>query len=110
MDETELNEKIFEKKEKLKKLYEGNGFWKRCIIYATICLFGISFLGITVIQNSKEYKWLGILLLIVPIILFILSLILWENREEKIKITEDELRNLETKKILQTEEKNNKGD
>ena len=58
MDETELNEKISEKKKKLKKLYESLGVYKWECIPGIIGLICLAIVSIPIICSSGKLKWI----------------------------------------------------
>ena len=106
MDETELNEKISEKKEKLKKLYESLGFYKRKYIPKIIGLICLVTVSVPILCRSEKFKRIGIAILVGSIVIIAFLGFMLRRLYRKIENTEEEIRSFEREKRLNFEEKN----
>ena len=105
MDETELNEKISEKKKKLKKLYESLGVYKWECIPGIIGLICLAIVSIPMICSSGKLKWIGIAMLVGSIVIIAFLGFMLKRLYTEIENTEEEIRSFEREKRLNFEGK-----
>ena len=105
MDETELNEKISEKKKKLKKLYESLGVYKWECIPGMIGLICLAIVCIPIICSSGKLIWIGIAMLVGSIVIIAFLGFMLKRLYTEIENTDEEIRSFEREKRLNFEGK-----